>query len=163
MPSDNYLKLGDIKGESTAPDHEDSIEIMSFSVGTSINVTNRSTSGSPTDGAPQPHDVAVTKSVDASSPLLYRACCQGQLIKEATISVNRTDGAGGQVEYLQIKMTDVIISSFSQGGGGGSMPLDTISLNYGTINFTYVKTSGSDPSAQGNIAGGWNFEENIPV
>jgi type VI secretion system secreted protein Hcp len=164
MPSDNYLKMEGIDGESTAPGHEGSMEIMSFSVGVSMTTTDRSTSGSPTSGAPHPSDVSVAKTVDSASPLLYSAACKGQPFKEVTISVNRTDGAGGQVEYLQVKMTDVVISSFSQGGStGGGLPLDTFSLNYGSITFTYTKTSGSDPSGQGNVTGGWDYETNQPT
>ncbi len=163
MSSDNYMKIADIPGECTAPGHENSIEIASFSVGAALAVTDRSTSGSPTHGAPNAQDLVVTKNVDAASPLLYAACVKGQNLKDVTISVNRTDGAGGQVEYLQIKMTDTVISSCNQSGSSGGMPMDVIALNYGSILFTYTKTTGADPGAQGNVTGGWDYVTNQPV
>lgn len=163
MSSDNYLKIADIPGECTAPGHENSIEISSFSFGTQMPVSNRSTSGSPTHGAPLPQDITVTKTTDAATPLLYAACCKGQNLKDVTISVNRTDGAGGQVEYLQIKMTDTIIANFSQGGSQGGLPIESVSFNYGSVVLTYTKTTGSDPSGQGNVTGGWDYVTNQPA
>jgi type VI secretion system secreted protein Hcp len=35
MPSDTFLKLGDIKGESLDANHKDEIELVSFSWGVS--------------------------------------------------------------------------------------------------------------------------------
>ena len=164
MSSDNYMKINDIPGESTAPGHEGSIEILSYSLGTAMSTIERSTSGSPTHGAPHGQDVVVSKTADAASPLMYAFCCQGKNLKDVIISVNRTDGAGGQVEYLQIKMTDTIISSFQHGGAnGGGVPTDTVSLNYGTIEVTYTKTTSADPGGQGNVQGGWNYVTNQPA
>jgi type VI secretion system secreted protein Hcp len=164
MSSDNYMKINDIPGESTAPGHENSIEILSFTLGTSMSTIDRSTAGSPTHGAPHGQDVIISKLVDSASPLLYAACCTGKNLKDVIISVNRTDGAGGQVEYFQIKMTDTIVSSIQQGGSsGGGVPMDTVSLNYATIELTYTKTSSADPGGQGNVQGGWNYVTNQPA
>src|SRR6267142_95575 len=100
MPADAYLKMTDLEGESTAANHEGEIELLAFSLGVSMPVGPRSTAGS-----------AATSKASAQ---LVLSTAQGAQFKEAVISVNRTDGAGGQVEYVQYKMTDVIISNISQ-------------------------------------------------
>ena len=164
MPADAYLKMTDLEGESTAANHEGEIELLAFSLGVSMPVGPRSTAGSAATEKAFAQDVNVTKNVDKASPQLVLSTAQGAQFKEAVISVNRTDGAGGQVEYVQYKMTDVIISNISQsGGGGGGLPLESLSLNYASILVTYTQTDPSSAGAQGSLTGGWDFGTNQPV
>ena len=68
-------------------------------------------------------DLAVTKYVDKATPELFKACCNGKVFKEATLTVRK---AGEKpLEYLKIKMSDVLISKMDTGskmdlGGNGN-------------------------------------------
>ena len=60
------------------------------------------------------HDIEFTKKTDAASPLLFLNCANGAHIKEATFVVRKAGGE--QLEYLKIKLTDVLISSYKPHG-----------------------------------------------
>jgi len=61
------------------------------------------------------HDISVTKYVDASSPNLMLPCCNGKHIKEGS---SRTQGRRASVEYLKIKLTDILIFRRADAGHG---------------------------------------------
>src|SRR6267143_242352 len=100
MAFDAFAKIGDIKGESLDDKHKDWIEVLSFSAG----ITRRSQGG-----RPNIEDFKIVKKMDAASPLIFDAACEGDSVGHATF-VARKAGKGQQ-EFLVIKMSDVIITS----------------------------------------------------
>src|SRR6185295_9713929 len=119
MASDIFAKIGDIKGESTDDKHKDEIDVLSFSWGVTQTGTLAHGSGGG-EGKAQFNDFNFTTNVSKASPALFLACASGTHIKEATIAVRRK-GAGdkGQEDYLVIKMSDVLVSSYQSGGSSG--------------------------------------------
>ncbi|SPE33099.1 Protein hcp1 [Candidatus Sulfopaludibacter sp. SbA3] len=115
MAFDSFLKLDGIKGESADAKHKGEIDILSFSFGASQTGTH-ATGGGGGAGKVQIHDIQFTKKVDASSPLLFLNCASGAHIKEATLVVRKAGGQ--QLEFLKIKLTDVLISSVKPHGSG---------------------------------------------
>jgi type VI secretion system secreted protein Hcp len=115
MAADIFAKIGDIKGESLDSKHKDEVEILSWSWGVS-----QSASASPGGGAAAGkatfNDFNFTHYVDKSSPILMRACATGEHIKDATITVRKA--GKDQLEYLIIKMSDVIITGVAPSGSG---------------------------------------------
>jgi len=123
-----FLKLDGVKGESADHKHKGDIEISSFSFGAS-NVGSQAHGGGGGAGKVSFSSFTITKSVDKSSPLLQKAAVGGQHYKEADIFFARKAGKGQQ-DYLEIKLTDVLISSYQTGGsGGGGIPTEKISLD----------------------------------
>src|SRR6202047_1477667 len=110
---DAFLKLDGIKGESADAKHKGEIDIMSFSLEVAQTGTQASGGGG---GAGKVHfqDIHFTKKVDASSPLLFLNCANGSHIKEANFVVRKAGGE--QLEYMKIKLTDVLVSSVSPSG-----------------------------------------------
>jgi type VI secretion system secreted protein Hcp len=110
MALNAYLKLDGIKGESTATEHKDEIDVMSFSWG----VTQAGTfggGGGGGSGKASAEDFSFVIKIDKSSPLIFKACATGQHISEATLTLAR---AGKErTDYLKYKFEDVIISSFA--------------------------------------------------
>jgi type VI secretion system secreted protein Hcp len=138
--TDFFLKLEGIKGESTDAKHKGEIEIESFSAGltNSGSFANAPGAGGGS-GKVSFQDIHFTKKVDSSSPLLMLACATGQHIKEATLICRKA--GGDQQEYLKIKLTDCLVSSFQQGGHGGDgtlIPVDQLGINFAKINFDYL-------------------------
>jgi type VI secretion system secreted protein Hcp len=41
--------------------------------------------------------------------------------------------------YLTITLSDVLVSSYQEGNGGGGKPTESISLNFTKIEFKYAK------------------------
>ena len=110
MALNAYLKIEGIKGESTATQHKDEIDVMSFSWGVAQTGTVGGGGGSGT-GKASPQDFSFVLKVDKSSPLLLKACATGEHIKEATLTLARAGKE--QTDYLKYKFEDIIISSFA--------------------------------------------------
>lgn len=132
--SDMFLKITGVKGESQDVKHKDAIDVLSWSWGTSAG-TGKTRRGTV---APQCiQDLALTKYVDSSTPQLIMLGVMGQTAKEATLSVRKSGDR--QQEYLVIKMTDVLVSSYQTGGSAGSDQalIDQIVLSFSSIEGEY--------------------------
>lgn len=133
--NDMFLKIGDIKGESTDQKHKEWIEVLSWSWGTSTG-TGRVKRGTV---APQCiQDLHLTKFVDSSTPQLIMNAVIGQPAKQATLTVRKAGGE--QHEYLIIKMSDVLVTSYQTGGSSSdsqALLVDQVTLNFSSIQGEY--------------------------
>lgn len=106
-------------------------------------------------------DMLVRKAVDNATPKLHEACCSGKHFKQVSVHLFRAGDP--KVKYLEIKLEEVIISSFSLTGNGdqdNSFPSELIALNYGRIQLIYSKQSRKTGQSAGQIAGGWDAISN---
>ena len=111
---DAFLKLDGIKGESADSKHKGEIDIESFSWGmTQTGVS--ATGGGGGAGKVRLIDFCLVAKTSSASPLLMLNCANGAHIKEANFVVRKAGGE--QLEYLKIKLTDVLISSYKPGSG----------------------------------------------
>jgi len=165
MAIDCFLKIETIPGESTDDQHKDWIEILSYSFGVSQSASgSHSTAGARSSGRADFSDFVVTHLLDKASPKLAISCCKGEHIKTVTLSLNRAGGSKEQ--YMEYKLEDVIITSVStsgQSGGEGTLPIETISFNYGKITFTYTETDHKTGAPKGKVSSGWSLVENKAV
>ena len=132
--SDMFLKMTGIKGESQDSKHKDAMEILSWSWGMSTG-TGRVKHGTI---APQCiQDLHLTKFVDSATPQLIMNGVLGQVAKEATLTVRKSGGS--QQEYLIIKMSDVLVTSYQTGGSSASESqlVDQVVLNFSSIQGEY--------------------------
>jgi len=163
MAADMFLKIDGIKGESTDADHKDWLEIESFSWGVHQSASARvSTAGGATTARADFGDLTIVKMLDSASPLIALACASGSHIKEVVIELMRA-GGNKRVKYMEYKLSECIISSVSMGGGGNSIPVETVSFNYGKITWTYTKQERAGGGGGGNVPGGWDLMENKKV
>jgi type VI secretion system secreted protein Hcp len=158
---DYFLKLGDIKGEATDSKHKDEIEIESFSWG-ETNSGSSSVGGGGGSGKVVMQDFHFVKKLDKSSPVLFMNCATGMHIKEATLTARKAGGE--QQEYLQVKMSDVLVSSYQVGGSGsgGVVPTDQVSLNFAKIEWNY-KPQKPDGTLDAAVKQGYDIKANKKV
>ena len=152
MAFNAYLYFDDIKGESTDANHKDWIEVTSYR-----QPITRTASGAGRSGGAV-SEITITKRVDAASPKLYEAIHSGTHLKEAVIELVH---AGGKTPFLVIKLTDVVISSAlddAETAGAAQFPMETISLNYTKIQWTYTRQK-PDGTAAGTVAAGWDVAQ----
>jgi len=127
MAIDMFLKLDGVKGESMDHKHKDEIHIESFSWGLSQTGAH-ATGGGGGAGKVAVHDISVTKHVDKASPYLMLFCCNGKHIKEGLITVRK---AGEKpLEYLKIKLTDILVSGVQESGHGSDLLTENVTLNF---------------------------------
>ncbi|WP_415280610.1 Hcp family type VI secretion system effector [Candidatus Nitrososphaera sp. FF02] len=156
---DYFLKVDGIDGESTNDRHKNEIEIESFSWGATQSGTGASGGGGGA-GKVSFQDIHFTIKTSKASPKLMLACATGEHIKEVVLT-GEVSGKKGQ-KFLEIKMEDVLISSFQQGGSSGEYPTESISMNFSKIVFTYYPVN-PDGSLGTPVSGGWDIKENKEV
>lgn len=160
MASDTFLQISDIKGESTDADHKDWIEVLSFNWGVSQMASgSASSSGGGSTQRADFQDLSIVKELDSSSPLLNKACWGGKHIGKVVLELNRAAGDKRQ-PYMKYEMENVIISSVSIGGGGGGVPTESVTFNYGRINTVYTKQARKGGGGAGEVPAGWSLEDN---
>jgi type VI secretion system secreted protein Hcp len=146
MASDIFAKIGDIKGESLDDKHKDEIEVLSWSWGVS-NAGAIKGAGGAGAGKASFHDLSFTHNIDKASPVLMQSCATGVHLKEATIT-HRKAGKG-QLEFLIVTMSDVIVTSVTQGDSLKGAHSENVSLVFAKVDLEYVpqKADGSADAA----------------
>ncbi len=93
--------------------------------------------------------------LNKASPLLLLACASGQHIKGAVLTARRAVKA--QLEFLVIKLTDVLVTSYGTSGGVSSEPTDHVAFNFAKIEFDY-RAQNPDGSPGPPIVAGWDVK-----
>jgi type VI secretion system secreted protein Hcp len=160
---DCFLQIDGIPGESTDDRHKDWIELLSYDhkVVQPTSAT-RSSAGGGSTGRSQHHDYVITKYVDKASPKLFEAVASGKHFSKAKIEICRAGGS--QVKFMEITLEEVIISrvqqeSFSAETAANipkekiieNFPTESVSLNYGKIEWVYTQQKRKDGSGGGNV------------
>lgn len=158
MAMDMFIKIGDIKGESKDSKHKEKIDVLAWSWGLS-NSGNAQVGGGAGAGKVNVQDLSFTKYIDSATCPLMLAASNGKHYKEALLIVRK---AGEHpVEYVKIKMEDVLITSVSTGGSGGEDRLtENVSLNFAKVSVDYTPQK-QDGSADTAIPYSWDIAANI--
>jgi len=137
MAANYYLKFDpEIKGESPQSGFEGQIEILSYSWGvTQAGGYSYGTGG--TSAKSNLHDLSVSFRMNPASPKLMQYCASGKHLDSAVLSC--LEGSETQQKYLEVTLTDVVISSYQTGGSGDDKPIDSMSLNFAKIKKEYFK------------------------
>ncbi len=151
-----FLAIDGIEGESTDANHPNTIEIDSWSFGETQTSTTIGGGGGAGKVSMQDFHF-VTKTIDKSSPKLFLAGANGEHIKDATLFVRK---AGSSTDYLVIKMSDILVSSYQTGGSSSSeIPTESVSLNFAKIEYSYAGTD-AEGKLLPAINAGWDILAN---
>lgn len=154
---DYFLKLKGIDGESTDDKHKGEIDLQSFSWGCTQSGT-MAFGGGGGAGKVQMQDFHFVMRVNKASPKLMLACASGEHIPEAVLTCRKAGKE--QQEYMKLKFSDVLVSSYQVGGAHGDViPMDQISLNYSKIEFEY-KEQKADGTLGGAFKAHWDVKAN---
>jgi type VI secretion system secreted protein Hcp len=155
---DYFLKIASIPGESKDHKHKDEIELESWSWSEQQMGTGHSGGGHGA-GKVAGGDFHFTMKVNKASPKLMLACANGEHLNEATL-VSRKAGKDQQ-EFLKIKFTDLLVSSYQTGGSGHAdiIPVDQISINFAKMEIEY-KEQNKDGTLGGSTKAGYDFKAN---
>ena len=82
MASDQFIKIGSLKGESKDDKHKDEIDVLAWSWGMS-NSGSAQSGGGAGSGKANVQDLSLTKYIDKCSPDLMLFACNGKHIDEA--------------------------------------------------------------------------------
>ncbi len=162
MAFDAFIKIDGIEGESTDDKHSGWIEATNYNFGLSQAVSSTaSSSGGASAERASFQDFAFTKQVDKASPLLALACADGTHINTITVELCRA--GTDKVKFMEYKLTNCIISSVSNSGGGGDFPNESLTINFGKVNWAYTVQKREGGGASGNVASGWDLQKNCKI
>jgi type VI secretion system secreted protein Hcp len=112
------------------------IEIQSFSWGVS-NTSSGAAGGGGGAGKASFTDLSFQSALSKAAPNLMLACATGRHFPLATLTCRKAGGKG--IEFLKIKLSDILVSSYQSGGStGADLPEDSFSLNFTKIDFLYT-------------------------
>jgi len=153
-----YIKFTgpDIAGSSTQKGFETHIEVHSWNYGAHQPASPiRSSAGGATMEKVHHSPFIFTKEVDTASDDLLKMCWSGQHIDKASFTMHRSTGDvaanNSGTEFLKIELESIVVQDFSISGGGGTLPIESLSLNFQKITWTYKQQDikeGVDGGAQ---------------
>ena len=157
MAVDMFLKLDGIEGEAQDAEHGKEIDILAWSWGASQSGTTHMGAGGG-GGKANIQDLSFTKYIDSATNLLMQRTFDGKHIPEGTLVVRKAGGT--PLDYVIIKMTDIMVTSVSTGGSGGEDRLtENVTLNFSKVEISYVPQK-PDGSGDAEKKAGWDIAEN---
>ena len=133
---DYFLKIDGIQGESTDKGHKSEIDLLAWSWG-ETNSGASAYGGGGGAGKVSMQDFSFAMKINKASPKLFLSCATGKHIKEALLTCRKAGGK--QEEYLKVKFTDLLVSSYQTGGSGGDIvPTENITFNFSKIEVSYA-------------------------
>ncbi len=133
---------GDIQGSVTVAEREGSIEVLHFDH--ELRIPTDNDTGELT-GTRKHEPFVITKAVDSSTPYIYKACSNGQTLKQLELKWYRIDDTGTEKEYFCHKLEDVKIVSITptmhnvKDLDKERYPhLETVCIRYKRITWTYL-------------------------
>lgn len=154
-----YLKLGNLKGNVSAQDYKEWIEVKSYSWGFSVAVqTTVGSSGNRLSaGKVTPGDLHLTKRQDSTTTEFMLQSLQGKNIETATLAVTMPSPDGSEAKYMEYLMENVICSQFNTSGSQqGGEPMESLALNFSSIKFNqFLRDEAGKPRPP--VRGGYDF------
>ena len=147
-----FLKIDDIKGESTDEAHKEWIDVLSMQWAVDKKPTKRD--GQFKDNGPAlVQDMKFTYAYEKSSPQILEALTSGKHLEiveiELTKKVPGTSricvGDGSSIPescnatYLRYEMKNSQITSYQTGGSSGDIPTEHVTLNFEEVKVTYTE------------------------
>lgn len=146
-----YVKLGDIKGESTDNAHRDWVIIESINQGMS-QPGGGATGQSRRRGSVVFEDLVIQKKLDKSSPKLMEFCAKGQVIPEVIIDLV----SSARNSFYKITLSNVMVTSINNNANcsQGCEGFESFSLNYEKISWEYTNNRGEKTTSSWNVGTG---------
>lgn len=162
MAWDAYLTIEGVSGESKREGHEGEIEIISFSFG-AHNPSSVGTGGGGGTGTVNLSSFSIMKKSDAASAELFQHCCDGEHFPTGTLTLYKSGGGGGPLDYLVYKFEEMYVTSIQWSGadGGDPVPHESVDFDFGRVEITYAEQN-PDGTRGGDHVGSWDVRTRRP-
>jgi type VI secretion system secreted protein Hcp len=157
MAFDAFLKIDGLDGESTRKGFEKQMEIKSFSWGATNPATIGAGGGGGGAGKVSITSFNISKMSDVASPLLFQSCCKGIHYPKAVVTLIKSGGKSA-FDFIKYEFENVYVESVQWSGatGGDDTPLESVSLAFSKVSFTYTPQN-PDGSKGSPAVGAWDL------
>ena len=161
MATSIFLKLDPIKGNSEVDGFKEQIDVLSWSWG-ATNTRTMGVGSAASAGSSDTMPLMLTKRVDKATPNLMNQCQSAKPIPEAVLSITKQIDEKATT-YLEIKLTNVFVNSFSVSGDGeGSAEAhESFGLSFEACEYTFTGQN-ADGTAAASSPKTWNIHKNAP-
>lgn len=156
MALNAFLKIDGIDGSSVVPDHQNELQLLGFGVSVH-NSGSRHTATGGGQGKGDHGDLSFQYELDKAGPNLHNASMAGDHIGEITLYVLKAAGDEA-LKYVEFKMKNCLISSFSWSGGGGDSIMASGSINFAEYSYVYTPQA-AEGGGDGDITQGYHIAE----
>lgn len=145
-----FMSIKDVPGQATEEGHKDWILIDSFSmpIYRKIAAGARDNERFQTDTIAG--DVVAVRTIDKSSPKIAQGCADGTVYSEILLHFT-TQANNKQEVYVEIKLENVIITSYSAHMNSESRGSEEVTFNYTKIEWTYNTLDTKDAKGKGKV------------
>jgi type VI secretion system secreted protein Hcp len=147
---------GLIEGSCNITDREDTILVQAFDHTVEIPTDNRGVAS----GRRTHRPMTITKEIDRSSPMLYFALCNNEMLSEVILNWYRLDGTGEHELYYTIHMENAFITRVHpwmpnalDRKNENMKHMEDVSIAYEKIIWTWVDGGVQFEDAWGELAG----------
>ena len=134
---DIFLQIEGVQGESVDEEFDGAVDVLGWSWGMAQSGSMLE-GGSRSAGRVAVQDLSFTHYLDAVTPRLMQYCATGEHIPNMRLTV-RMPGRERPHSYLVIDLENVLISKIATGGAGSAgRPVEEVSLNFASFQFTYT-------------------------
>ena len=136
--SDFLLRIDQVEGESKQEGKSQFIDIESWSWG-AMNSGSMAQGGGGGTGKVSCNDFHFVCKNGTSAMKVFSHCAKGTHIPTATLECRKAGGDAKTYTYYKIDFSKIVISSYQEGGSGGSdmLPMAQISFNYQKVEVEY--------------------------
>ncbi len=157
MAVDMFLNIDGVEGEPQDASHTGEIDVIAFSWGLTQSGSAQIAGGGGA-GKVNVQDMSITKYLDTASTVLMQKCCSGKHFPSAILTCRKAGDT--PVEFFKVTMEEVLVTSVSEGGGGGEdRQTENISLNFAKVKVEYTPQE-ADGAAGAASELGWNILTN---
>lgn len=157
-----YLKVGDIKGESTDDGHRDWIKLLLVGNHITRPMVAGASGSTRQRSSVRFGDFVCVKEVDASTPKLQEALVDGTSFPKVNIDMCTSSEGGKRIPFLQWELSNARVTSYNIDASNDTtdLPTEQISFNFEQIKVTY-DLLGKDNKSQGKVEYTWKIEEGV--
>jgi type VI secretion system secreted protein Hcp len=145
-----FMKIKDIPGQATDAGHKEWILLDSMSMPLFRKIEQGARDNTRFQSDTIAGDVCIVRTVDKSSPKFSHACVAGEPIAEVLIHLT-TQANNKQETYVEIKLENVLVSSYSVHCNAETRGSEEVSMNYTKYTYTYFTLDPKDAGGKGKV------------
>jgi len=159
MAGNLFLQIEGVSGECAEQQHEGWIDVLSYSEGMS-STSSVGYGGGAGLGTVSYNDMSIMCHLEKAIPNLMAGCADSKHYSTAKLHATKMGGDGKSWTYLEITLSDVMVSSVQFSGSQNDIPTVAVSLAFSKIKTEYwAQTTSGGKGSSTNAT--WDNKKNV--